>query len=297
MAKRVLVTGASGLLGRAIVRCFTGSRWEVLGLAFSRAGEKLRRVDLCDRQAVEKVLDDFQPDVVIHSAAERRPDAVEKQKEATVALNVSATETLASLCGQRNTYLLYISTDYVFDGKSPPYAPSAPTNPLNTYGITKRDGELAVLKHPGHGVLRVPVLYGPVESLDESAVTILFKAVRNSSQPAKMSDYEQRYPTHVANCAQVCVGLVERQLSSGGSSGIWHFSGKEPFTKYTMALAMTKVFGLSSDHLVPVKEPSAGTVRPYDCHLDSSSTEAVVSVEHILFTDGIKDVLQTWNSA
>ncbi len=303
MARKVLITGASGLLGRAIFQSFTEStKWEVLGLAYSRAGEKLRRVDLCDRQAVEKVLEEFQPDVVIHSAAERRPDVVEKQKEKTVALNVSATETLASLCSKRNTYLLYISTDYVFDGKNPPYAPNALTNPLNAYGISKRDGETVVLKYSGLAVLRVPVLYGPVESLDESAVTILFKAVQDTSKPAKMSDYEQRYPTHVANCAQVCVGLAEKHLSSeggisAGAPGTWHFSGKEPFTKYTMALAMADVFGLSGDHLTPVKGPSGGAVRPFDCHLDSSSTEAIVPIECITFREGIKDVLQKWNSA
>ena len=301
MAKKdpkVLITGASGLFGRAIVKCFTESLWEVLGLAYSRAGGRLRKVDLCDSEAVEKVLEEYEPDVVIHSAAERRPDVVEKQKEKTMALNVSATETLASLCSKRNIYLLYISTDYVFDGKSPPYLPNAPTNPINAYGISKRDGEVAVLKYPGLAVLRVPILYGPLESLDESAVTILFKAVLDSSTPAKMSDYEQRYPTHVDNCAQVCVGLAKKHFAEGGgAAGIWHFSGKEPFTKYAMAQEMVDVFGLSGDHLVPVKGPSAGAVRPYDCHLESSSTEAVVAVEHIPFREGIKAVLQKWNTA
>lgn len=284
---RALVTGASGLLGREVLRCFAVGKWEVLGLAYSRARESLQKVDLCDPAQVEDVLTQFHPDVVVHCAAERRPDVVENQKDKTVALNVSATQILAEQCGKRNVYLLYISTDYVFDGKAPPYLPSAPTNPINTYGLTKRDGENVVLQNEGFGVLRVPVLYGPLESLSESAVTTLFSLVQDPTKPAKVSDYEQRYPTHVVNCAQVCLGLAERRLT-----GIWHFSGRESFTKYTIALTMAEVFGLSGDHLTGVKEPSPGAVRPYDCHLDSSATEKIISVAYIPFREGIKTVLE-----
>lgn len=283
---RALVTGASGLLGREVLKCFSQVKWEVLGLAYSRARGDLQKVDLCNTAQVEAVLTQFHPDVVVHCAAERRPDIVDKQKDKTVALNVGATELLANLCSKLKIYLLYISSDYVFDGKHPPYVSSALTNPVNSYGLTKRDGEGVVLQHAGMGVLRVPVLYGPLEYLGESAVTTLFSLVRDPTKPVKVSDYEQRYPTHVTNCAQVCLGMVEKRLS-----GIWHYSGREPFTKYTMALAMAEEFGMSADHLTGVKEPSPGAVRPYDCHLDSTTTEEIIPVTYIPFKEGIKTVL------
>lgn len=289
MAKRVLVTGASGLLGREVLKCFVEGGWEVLGLAFTRAGKSLQKVDLCDSLQVKEVLETFKPSVVVHSAGERRPDVVEKQRDKTESLNVTATQTLADSCSKRAIYLLYISTDYVFDGKNPPYLPDAPTNPLNAYGITKRDGEKMVLQHAALGVLRVPVLYGPVETLSESAITTLFSSVLDSTKPARMSDHEQRYPTHVTSCAQVCLGLAEKR-----ASGVWHFSGKEPFTKYTMALVMAEVFGLSTEHLIPVKEPSAGATRPYDAHLDPVVTEKAIPIEPILFRDGIRKVLEPY---
>lgn len=302
MTKRVLVTGASGLLGREILKCFAAEKWEVLGLAYSRARDSLKKVDLCDPAQVEDVLEQFKPAVVVHSAAERRPDVVEKQKDKTIALNVTATQTLADLCNQRNIYLLYISSDYVFDGKNPPYAPDAATNPLNSYGISKRDGERVVLQHSTLGILRVPVLYGPIEYLGESAVTTLFSGVMDPKKSIKICDYQQRYPTHVTNCGQVCVGLAELHLSSATgttspASGIWHFSGKEPFTKYTMALAMAELFGFSKDHLVPVKEPSQapGATRPYDCKLDCSATEkAIPNIPYISYREGIKTVLESF---
>lgn len=292
MAKRVIVTGGSGLLGRQLVQRFASDEWDCLGLAYSRARGKLRKVDLCDASQVEHVLDDFQPSVVVHSAAERRPDVVEKKPEATDALNVAATGLLAELCSKRGIFLLYMSTDYVFDGRNPPYKPGDTTNPLNTYGQTKRDGENIVLKQARNAVLRVPVLYGEIENLGESAVTTLFSAVLDSSKPSKMSDYERRYPTHVADVAQVCVQLASTHVAGKAAGGVWHWSGSECLTKYSMACAMAGVFNLSSSHLVPISQPSGGAPRPYDCHLDTSATQQAYHIQSTPFTGGIKQVLE-----
>lgn len=292
MARKVTVTGASGLLGREVVHRFLHDQWECLGLAFSRARDLLVKVDLCDKDQVEKILEDFRPTVVVHLAAERRPDVVEKRLEATKALNVSATDTLADLCDKRGIFLLYISTDYVFDGKNAPYKPGDVTNPLNAYGQSKRDGEKAVLKYSMNAVLRVPVLYGEVETLGESAVTTLFSDVLDSSKPRKLSDYERRYPTHVVDVANICVRLAEKYLISGSIGGIWHWSGQECFTKYTMACTMAEVFGLPSGHLIPVREPSGGAVRPYDTHLDCTATETALDTQQTIFKEGICQVLQ-----
>ena len=297
MAKKVIVTGASGLLGREVLRSFTGAGWNVLGLAYSRARDGLRKVDLCDPKQVENVLDEFQPQVVIHSAAERRPDVVDKKVDAALALNVNATESLASLCAQRSIYMLYISSDAVFDGKAPPYKPDSITNPISIYGQSKRDGEKAVLKHAGMGVLRLPVLYGTVENLGESSVTTVFSVLLNSEKPGKVSDYERRYPTHVADCAIVCVGLAEKQVKTSDAQGIWHWSGNECLTKYAMAGVMVEVFGLKSDHLIPVREPASGAPRPFDSHLDTSETEKAIRTQQTPFREGIKQAVERFAPA
>ena len=289
-----MVTGASGLLGRELLNRFRQANWECLGLAFSRARSGLRRVDLRDRAEVESLLEDFRPQIVVHAAAERRPDVVEKNPDATEALNVSASRHLAELCSKRDIFLLYVSTDYVFDGRSPPFKPGDATNPLNAYGRSKLNGEREVLAHLEHAVLRVPVLYGPVEFLGESAVTTLFSAVLRPDQPAKMSDYERRYPTHVADVAGVCVQLCEKRLVEGGGAGagVWHWSGSDCLTKYEMARVMAEAFALPSSHLVPVREPSSGAPRPFDCCLDCSATEKALSTaERTPFKDGIHNVL------
>ena len=243
---------------------------------------------------VERMLDSFKPSVVVHAAAERRPDVVKKQPDAAKALNVAATRTFAELCDKKGIFMLYISSDYVFDGKTPPYKPGDKVNPLNTYGETKRDGELEVLKYEGNAVLRIPVLYGEVEQLGESAVTTLFTAVMDTSKSSKHSDYERRYPTHVTDVAQVCVQLAEKHVKSGDACGIWHWSGKECHTKYTMACIMAEVFGLPKDHLSPVREPTGGAPRPYDAHLDRTATESVLQIRETPFREGIHQVLQPY---
>ncbi|CAH1268493.1 MAT2B [Branchiostoma lanceolatum] len=211
---RVLITGASGLLGRALMQEFQGATgWEVLGLAYSRAGGRLKKVDLRDQAAVRETVQEFKPDVLIHSAAQRRPDVVEKDEEATSALNVEATRTVAQAAVDVGAFLVYISTDYVFDGKSSPHKVTDSPNPLNKYGVSKLAGEKTALEVAKDGaVLRVPILYGPIEAIDESAVTVLFGAVQNLGQTAKMSDYERRYPTHVGDVAAVCRQLAEKRL-------------------------------------------------------------------------------------
>lgn len=291
--RKVLITGASGLLGREVLKCFEAGNWQVLGLAYSRAAGNLQKVDLNDASQVEAVLEKFRPDVVIHAAAERRPDVVANQVSQARALNVTATKSLASLCKKYNNYLLYISSDYVFDGKNPPYTPDAPTNPINMYGITKRDGELEVLQYPSFGILRLPILYGCVETVGESSITTLFSSVMKSDKPAEINDFQQRYPTHVTNCAEVCFHLAEKQVKDGKSGGIWQFSGSEVHTKYTVAVLMAEVFGLSKDHLIPVKD-SGGATRPYDCRLDSSAIMNTFPIKVIPFKEGIKKALDPY---
>ncbi|KAL8419240.1 hypothetical protein RB594_002450 [Gaeumannomyces avenae] len=211
--KRVLITGATGLLGREVVRAFQDKKgWAVTGAAFSRAdGVSILKVDLGNVVEIEKALDKIRPQVVVHcefpsgyardkcpceaneanqdmramqiGAANRFPDKVDKDPEGTRRLNVAATGTLARLCAATGVVLIYISTDYVFSGRpgEAPYAADAETGPTNLYGQTKLDGERAVLEAYGGGgkgkargvVLRVPVLYGHAETPAESAVNVL----------------------------------------------------------------------------------------------------------------------------
>lgn len=294
----ILITGASGLLGRAVYRaCRQVPAWQLSGIARTRMHEGLDVLDLCDAKAVKEYLDARQPRIIIHCAAERRPDQCETAPDATVRLNVEATARLSKWSAATGAWLVFLSTDYVFDGVTPPYTPEAPTNPLNLYGRSKRDGELAVWAETSDAcVLRVPLLYGEVENLDESVVTDLARQIRGSREtPLTLDDWATRYPTCVDDVAVVLRQMIERRLANPDFRGTFHWSGAEAFTKFGMARVIAKILDLNLDVLAPdQRPPCSGAPRPKDCHLDCSDLEHLNIGQRTPFVPAITKILQNW---
>ncbi|KAI2643187.1 NAD(P)-binding protein [Xylaria nigripes] len=289
-AKTVLVTGATGLLGRQVLKAFERADWNVKGTGHSRAdGSTILKVDLAKPNEVETALDKIKPNVVIHCAANRFPDKCDQDPEGTRALNVTATESIASLCAARNILLIYISTDYVFPGKpgDAPYEASATPQPTNLYGQTKLDGELATLgvfersNKQGLGlVLRVPVLYGDAEVPAESAVNVLMDSVWKAQEPdakIKMDHWALRYPTNTEDVGRVCHDVAVKYLNATDRSAlprILQFSSEDKFTKYEICQTFGEIMGLSIAAIEPNAEgndPNAAVQRPYDCHLSTAA--------------------------
>lgn len=144
---------------------------------------KTIKVDLTNEEDIDKLLSETKPTIVIHCAAERSPDKCANDPAGTKQLNITTSGTLASKTAALGIPIVYISTDYVFDGAqgAAPYAANAEPNPPNFYGETKLDGEKAVLEASPLGVvLRVPLLYGSGDN-EESAVNVLMDAIWNKS--------------------------------------------------------------------------------------------------------------------
>ncbi|KAF1587798.1 Methionine adenosyltransferase 2 subunit beta, partial [Eudyptes moseleyi] len=240
-----------------------------------------------------KLVFNFQPHVIVHCAAERRPDVVESQPDAASQLNVAASGNLAKEAAGVGAFLIYISTDYVFDGTSPPYKETDVPNPLNLYGKTKLEGEKAVLENnEDAAVLRIPVLYGEVERLEESAVTVMFDKVQFSNKSANMDHWQQRFPTNVKDVATVCRQLAEKRMLDPSVKGTFHWSGNEQMTKYEMACAIADAFNLPSSHLRPITDcPVVGALRPRNAQLDCSKLEMLGIGQRTPFRAGIKESL------
>ncbi|KAG8579031.1 hypothetical protein GDO81_010689 [Engystomops pustulosus] len=290
---RVLITGATGLLGRAVYKEFKDNNWHVLGTSYSRLRPRLEILNLLDSSAVNGLVQDFKPHVIVHCAAERRPDIVENQPDSAAMLNVGASENLAKVAAAVGAFLIYISSDYVFDGTNPPYKTDSVPNPLNLYGKTKLEGERVVLQNnDGAAVLRVPVLYGDVEKIEESAVTIMFDKVQHSNKSANMDHWQQRFPTYVKDVASVCLQMAEKKLQDPSLKGIFHWSGNEQMTKYEIACAMADAFNLPCSHLRPITdEPVGATPRPWNPQLDCSRLEALGIGQRTPFRAGIRESL------
>ncbi|KAL6910785.1 NAD(P)-binding protein [Trichoderma evansii] len=291
MAERtVLVTGATGLLGREVVSAFRllHSGWAVKGTGYSRAdGVDILKVDLESAADVAKTLDEIRPQVVIHCAAQRFPDKVDKDPEGARALNIAASKLLASVTAARDILMIYISTDYVFPGRpgDAPYEADATPGPTNLYGQTKLDGEKVVLEEYAKAgkealgiVLRVPVLYGHAETPSESAVNVLMDSVwkaQTEGTKIKMDHWALRYPTNTEDIGRICHDVAVKYLDSGDRSNlprILQFSSEDKMTKYEICQVFGDIMGLSIANIEPNTEgndPNASVQRPYDCHLST----------------------------
>lgn len=273
----------------------------VTGTAYSRASPPLLRVDLTDEAAVQSLVENVHPDVVLHLAAERHPDRVEQNPDAAQALNVEAPAWLARACAAQTppAYLVHVSTDYVFDGRAPPYTTSSEPNPLNSYGRSKRMAELAVQEHarPGYATcVRVPILYGECDSPAESAVNVLLDAIQDQGQRVTMDAHGVRYPTYVGDVARVLLDLASMAVVRGESMPpTLHYAAREAMTKYDMCLVLSRLWNQVCDapvsstaHLDPQFEadPHAATLRPGHCKLDVSETEMLgIDVSHVAFDE------------
>lgn len=138
---KVLVTGAAGQLGTDVID-------ELAQRGYGAVGVDVSELDITDKDAVNRVLTDIRPDAVIHCAAWTAVDDAEDKPEAVRAVNALGTEYIAQVCGEIGCKLMYISTDYVFDGQGErAWMPDDDRQPLNVYGQTKYEGELAVEKY------------------------------------------------------------------------------------------------------------------------------------------------------
>lgn len=271
---KTIVTGATGLLGRSIMEEMAESDgFKVTGLGFSRAEVPLVKLDLMDKTALRRYFRNEKADIIVHCAAERRPDVSREKPEESRILNVAVTEQIAGVAAETGAFLLYISSDYIFDGTSPPYRPDSKPNPINFYGSTKLAGEEAILKAcPDYCILRVPMLYGGDLFIGESSVTSI-AAELEQKKGGSFDNWATRYPTCTSDVAGVITQILEYRTGHPGFCGIFQWSEHEPYTKYEMALVMAEVMGIQADAVHPVNVPSGGTKRPQDCHLDCSALE------------------------
>lgn len=268
---RILITGASGLLGRSVFQQLDANpALEVTGTAFSRADGQLLPLDLTDGDRLRELLREIHPQLVIHCAAERWPDRCAENPDAAWRLNVDSTARLAQLCCESGAQLVYISTDYVFDGSAPPYFADDKPNPINFYGRSKLAGEEAVLANGDHWVLRLPWLFGPVRYLEESGITALLDTVR-SGKPAALDDWAIRFPTSVEDVARVLEQCAEK-IAAGPAefSGIYQWSGDTACTRFQLAGMVAEACGLPAAHLSGKQEPDYAEPRPQNCQLDKS---------------------------
>lgn len=208
---KVLVTGANGMLGQDLCPMLEDCGYEVIET-------DIDNLDITNEIQTMRVISDVKPDFVIHCAAYTNVDKAEEDLEIATKINVTGTENVAKACNANGTTMIYISTDYVFDGKSSkPYEVDDETNPINNYGITKHQGENAVQKYcQKYYIARTSWLYGHHgKNFVETMITLAEK------EELKVVDDQVGCPTWTVDLSEAIISLIE----DNADYGIYHLCG------------------------------------------------------------------------
>lgn len=208
---KVFVTGVKGQLGYDVMR-------ELENRGYSDAvGADIEEMDITDSESVDRVISDAKPDVVIHCAAWTAVDLAEDEdkKDKVHLVNAVGTENIAKVCKKLDCKMIYISTDYVFDGQGTrPWEPDDERNPLNVYGMTKYEGELAVEKWlEKYFIVRIAWVFG--QNGKNFVRTML--NLGKTHEKLTVVDDQIGSPTYTPDLARLLVDMAESD-----KYGIYH---------------------------------------------------------------------------
>jgi dTDP-4-dehydrorhamnose reductase len=285
----ILITGASGLLGSALTARLEGS-FSITGTGFSQATDGLFPVDLRDSEALKGLLQEVNPDVVVHSAAYRDPDFCEEYPEEAYRLNVAPAAQLCELLPE-SVPLLFISSDYVFDGVAAPYREEDERRPVNEYGRLKVQVEDLVLQRDAGSVLRIPLLIGAGPTWESSGFIFKTLAQIQDPTPSSLDHAGIRFPTWTNDVAEAVAHMLGME-----AKGVYHYSSLEGGTKYDWAGELADLTGLSMEHITPNPDGSASRAqRPGNTQLVVEKTKRTGLGRFTPFREVARSVLQRFS--
>ncbi len=252
---RILITGASGLLGLNLA-LETAGQHEVYGTAkdhpLKTNAFTLLRCDLLERGAVERVLDQVQPDWVIHCAALANVDACEADPVLARKSNTILPAELATHVARGGARLVHISTDAVFDGSRGDYGEEDEPNPLSVYARTKLEGERAVARANPQAIIARVNLFGWSVSGQRSLGEFFFN---NLSAGRRVLGFTDVYfcPLLANDLAHILLKMLEQ-----GLSGLYHVVSRECLSKYDFGVRLAQKFGLDASLITPASVREGG---------------------------------------
>lgn len=249
---KILITGASGLLGYAFAQAAKRRKHYLVGITGSYSDrittlDEQYSLDLSDSEKTEELILEQFPDAIVNCAAISQPSDCDKAPELSFAINTVLPETLAKLARHLFATFIHISSEQVFDGENAPYASTAPVSPLIRYAEQKAESEARVLSACGEfaSILRAPLLNGNSLGGKRSLHEALMHSWANG-QTTPLFDDERRQPCHADNLAQVMLELCERS----DLKGLFNWGGADSLTRYEMGQALIKHFGLPENLIV-----------------------------------------------
>lgn len=254
---KVLVTGVKGQLGYDVMAELTKRNIEAIGV-------DIDEMDITDKISVEKVIGEAAPDVVVHCAAYTAVDAAEDNEALCRRVNADGTRNIAEVCKKLDCKMVYISTDYVFDGQGTrPWEPDDERHPLNVYGQTKYEGELAVQENLSkYFIVRIAWVFG---KNGKNFVKTMLKLAETHDKLTVVND-QFGSPTYTYDLARLLVDMIQTD-----KYGIYHATNEGICTWYEFACEIFRQAGVKIE-VTPVSasEYPAKAKRPENSRLDKS---------------------------
>jgi len=293
MAKpKLLITGASGFIGSRLLRDLAAG-WEAVGTASSRADPRLRRLELCEPEQVERTLLELRPAAVVHTAAMADPDECQRAPELAERVNTEGARAVARACRRLKARLVHFSTDLVFDGQGSWYKETDPPRPISVYGRTKLAAEDAVLREcPDAAVLRVASVYGRTLGGRPSFLDTLHDGL-SRGQTLKCFTDQWRTATPCGQLPEVVAALLRRP----DLGGVFHWAGATRASRQEFGAAVCRVFGFPESLLEPCLMAEARFLapRPRDVSLDSRKLSARIAVSPWTLAEGLARARRDWS--
>lgn len=244
---KILATGLSGMVGSALsVAAGSSVSWENLSLETG--------VDITNYSQLKDRIQSSACDTILHLAAKTDVDACEEEKDlgkqsGAWKVNVQATEYLVDLARQYDKFLLYVSTDFVFDGQAASYDESSSPNPINWYGKTKYEGEKLVQSLDSHGcIVRIAFPYGASIGFKKDFITRMKDYIASHTEITAPSD-QLITPTHVGDIYSGILALIQVH-----ESGIYHCVGSESISPSSLAGKLIEAMKIKVDVVQTTKD-------------------------------------------
>ena len=271
---KFLVTGSAGLVGQQVVKDLSKSNqvFSCYNESKPEYGDSVK-MDLKNYEMVSSVLTEIKPDVVIHLGAMTGVDICEKEKTSASEINTKATEIIAKECSKLNSFLVYVSTDYVFDGNFGMYKEDDVANPLGFYGKSKLEGEKAVQNFSTNWcIARTSTPFG-LHPTKKSFPMWVIENLQKQKQIDVLID-QFTSPTYIPNLSRMLIEISERRIT-----GIIHAAGASKISRYQMASMVSDKLNLDGTLLKQISMNKMKWVaqRPKDSSLDVSRASSILN--------------------
>lgn len=293
---KLLVTGASGLLGSRLVKLAGDAGHDVRATYHTDTSEakNAEQLDIVNEAAVNTTLSNNPPDAVIHTASITDVDFCENNPEAARLVNGTATRFIANACRKVGAFLVYVSTDYVFNGQRGMYNEQDEPCPINVYGSSKLFGEqeaLAILENLS--IVRTSVVYGWGRRRRHNFGTWLFENLSGGRKIDVVTD-QHVSPTLNTSLARMLLEVTERRLI-----GTIHLAGATRLSRYDFAVKLASAFRLDENLLRSIPSTNLTWVakRPPDSSLDVREALENLGNKPITINEALGEFVHEWTRA